>query len=181
MGRLIIALALLGAAGVTGSALADEPQQPQTQQQASSQEAVPTDNDLRAVYCISIAKQDISLLQKTLKMVENPPTPPTPEQKQWLTKKVETSRNLLARYQANLNRLQLYLTPQLTSLDPLAIAGATHRAEADWQAMGLAVGRCTLKCVKLPEKEQAECFASCQDPAVYTRITQCRDPDWLPH
>jgi hypothetical protein len=116
-------------------------------------------------------------------MAENPPTPPPPELKEWVTKSAETSRKLLAGYQANLNRLQLYLTPKLTSLDPLAIAGATHRAEADWQAYGGAVARCTLKCFKLPEKEQAECFSSvssCQDAALLPSIGQCRDPNWLP-
>ena len=147
---------------------------------ASSPEAVPTDNDLRAAYCISILKHYISLAQQTLNMAEHAPTPPPPELKQWLTKAEETTRARLAGYQANLNRLQLYLTPKLTSLDPLAIAGATHRAEADWQAMGRAVGRCSPKCFKLPEKEQAECFASCQDGALLTRIGQCRDPNSLP-
>lgn len=147
---------------------------------ASSQEAVPTDKDLRVAYCISILKQTIGVSQQTIKMAENPPTPPPPELKEWVTKSAETSRKLLAGYQANLNRLQLYLTPKLTSLDPLAIAGATHRAEADWQAYGGAVARCTLKCLKVPEKEQAECFSSCGDVPLLTRVTACRDPDSLP-
>jgi hypothetical protein len=147
---------------------------------ASSQQAVPTDNDLRAAYCISILKHYISLEQQTLNMVENAPTPPPPELKEWLTKSVETTRNRLAGDQANLDRLQLYLTPKLTSLDPLAIAGATHRAEADWQAKGRAVGRCTPKCLSLSLKEQTECFASCQDAALLTRVEKCRDPNWPP-
>jgi hypothetical protein len=149
---------------------------------ASSQEAVPTENDLHAAYCISGLKQDISVAHQTLNMFENAPTPPPPEAKDWATRAAEITRARLAVYQANLNRLQLYLTPKLTSLDPLAIAGATHRAEADWQAMGRGVGRCSPKCFKVPEKELAECFASCQDAALLTRIEQCRDPNlnWLP-
>ena len=146
---------------------------------AQQQYSPPTDNDLRTAYCIPVTKQFIGLTQRALSEI-HPDKAPTPELKQSLTKAEADLRSGLAKYQANLNRMQLYLLPKLMKLEPLSIAGATHRADEDMQAVAAAAEQCGAKCNPLPEKTEAECYASCPDAALITRIRACGDPNWLP-
>jgi serine/threonine protein kinase len=139
----------------------------------------PSDNDLRTAYCIPLVKQRIAQVQQTLSHLA-PETAQTPELKQSLTAAAEQLRGTLARDQANLSRLQAYLQPKMTTLDPVAIAGATHRAKEDWRTIVVALDRCEDKCGPMRGKEHALCFSSCPDAALNARVKSCADPNWLP-
>ena len=139
----------------------------------------PSDNDLRTAYCIPLVKERIAQVQQTLSHLA-PETAQTPELKQSLTTAAERLRVSLARDQANLSRLQAYLQPKITTLDPVAIAGATHRAKEDWRTIVAAVDRCEDKCGPMSGKEHALCFSSCPDAALNARVKSCSDPNWLP-
>ena len=146
---------------------------------AQTQYQPPTDNDLRTAYCIVIVKKYVAIMEAALGEIQ-PEKATTSELKQSLTKTQAETRDSLANSQANLNRMQLYLLPKLMSLEPLAIAGATHRGEEDWQTVIGAADKCASKCGSLPEKQANKCSASCPDAGVVSRLQQCRDPSWLP-
>ncbi len=134
---------------------------------ASAQEAQPTDNELRTAYCIPIVNQTITVLQQALAKAN--------------ASEMQIVREGLEQQQANLDRMQLYLLPKMAKLDPLPLAGAASRAQADMLAMQAVVHQCTGKCTSVPAKEAESCTQACTDnPALLARVRQCNDPSWLP-
>jgi hypothetical protein len=146
----------------------------------------PSDNELHSSYCQAVLKWQIADLQAGLNKAEageNAP-PMSPELQQYVAKQRAEGHEMLAKLQTAWNRIDAYLTPKFTLLEPLAMLTALQRGEADWRDFMAMADRCTKKCYyttpMLPKDEAGACFNSCKDDALIARINACADPTWLP-
>ena len=97
----------------------------------------------------------------------------------------ETLQEMLQRSQrdaasdrAALEKLQRYLEPRISSLEPDAIKAAKQRAEADMQSIADLNGKCGFKCAHGPDFES--CLAEkCGAEDLTKRFIGCRDSSWL--
>jgi len=170
---------------------------------AVAQDTVPTDAELRSAYCIPVLQSEIKMLsdavasmdrwrsQNDQSFQQNPPSPDVQNQlrenqKQYL-ESTEKVREGIARRKSTLNRLQAYLLPRLMHLDPMAIALATKRGDADVQGLHDMSHRCGSQCGISdqiggpdPDDKAKACFASCSDKDLVARLKACSTPTWLP-
>jgi hypothetical protein len=134
---------------------------------------MPTDADLKTAYCITVVKKNIQMLTKN-------PEPPHGFHYRMI-------QELLGERQTELNRLQSYLVPKISSLEASGLIAATKRAEADIQEQVVANEQCSKRCESPPEpnsmpgKQWAACMTACaaESPAS-VRVTSCRNINWLP-
>jgi len=148
---------------------------------AVAQQAVPTDVELRSAYCLSVIKGDIDLQHKMIAQVDaGLKNAPTPELQQQATKVNAELREGLTKFEAVLNRLQLYLLPRMGSRDPIALTAAMKRGEVDVQEVMAMAERCSARCDPLPGNQPAACNASCIDNDLVMRVQACTTPTWLP-
>jgi hypothetical protein len=144
---------------------------------AHAQLRVPTDVELKAAYCLKITQGSIAKMQAI-----------TAREVDAYTQGLLA--NNLKSAQDRLNRLQAYLSPRLTALDPGAMLLATKRGEQDSasymdKAMPVA-DKCAQSCgvanATAETRERAEkCVVSCMtDDEFVGRVASCTKLDWLP-
>jgi len=79
---------------------------------------------------------------------------------------------------AVLDRLQQYLEPRISDLEPAALRAAKQRADADIQEIADLNSKCGFKCVHGLDFEV--CLAErCGGKQLLQRFTGCRDRRWL--
>lgn len=125
----------------------------------------PTDTDLKAAYCIGVTQQTITSMPAGM-----------PE-------------SLTATEQDRLQHLQAYLVPRMQYVDPLGLAAARARGQADERAIvGPDMVACGMKCFAQPSSGPAsvaqaaakQCMAACDTEHRLPRIWACTDLSWLP-
>jgi hypothetical protein len=152
----------------------------------------PTDAELRTAYCIAYLNQEIPALPSILTYAQRAVTSATPEDVGKRQLEVEQMQAEVARQQTTLRRLQSYLLPKLTVLDPSAICLAKQRAVEDFKEQRAP----TPGSVKSPEcmKEQrTQTSTSAKSPEYiiakspeymkeqYKRTIACFEPEhWFP-
>jgi hypothetical protein len=115
---------------------------------AGAQE-LPSVVDLRAAYCIPIVKHHISVLRPFLT------DPALGEDKRSAFSKLTTKHTELLR------RLQLYLLPRLSHLEPLGVTTAMKRGGEDLNKLEKYEETCNAKCEPLLKKRPAALWGSC--------------------
>lgn len=126
---------------------------------AIAQGQLPNDVDLKAAYCIPIARDASQTM-----VIEDVP---------------EAFRNIQRDYkrkgEANLRRLKLYLFPRLTQLDAMSLIGASKSAEEDLER-SIAEFR---KCERMSTKEEASKCLAVETEAM-KRVRSCNVLSFLP-
>jgi hypothetical protein len=139
----------------------------------SAQNQQPTDVDLRTAYCIPVVKSQIVLLQQAL----------TPLHAQGDFRFVlpqqaaDEIQKSIANLESVLKRLQLYFALKLRSVDPLGLALAEKRGEADVQTLSETNGRCA---VQNGVPQDSPHYNACMDQDLIARMKACETPTWLP-
>jgi hypothetical protein len=95
-------------------------------------------------------------------------------------------RDGIAKLESTLNRLQLYLLPRIAHRDPVALAAAQDRGEADVRQVQAVSDRCVKDCgasnpLEPSDDKKRACLDSCKpDTDLVTRVGACASPTWLP-
>jgi hypothetical protein len=146
----------------------------------------PSDNELHSSYCQAVLKAQIDWIQPELAKAdayadtEHKP-PLSPELQHFKAKQRAEMHAMLAKLQSAQDRINAYLMPRLTSLEPTAMLAALRRAEADWREFQAITDRCGKKCNAIAAADQiGACWTSCTDDALIARINACAEPNWLP-
>ena len=148
---------------------------------------VPSAVEFRAAYCSRILQWSVRQRQSDESMLEQE----LQARHQGLLPKWraglsdETLQEMLQRSQkdavsdrAALEKLQRYLEPRISGLEPEAMSAAKQRAEADMQSIADLNGTCGFKCAHGPDFEA--CLAEqCAAEELIKRFAGCRDPSWL--
>jgi hypothetical protein len=155
--RLSLVLSLLLLASVSG---AQEP-------------SLPTDAELRSAYCISVLQWEIANTSKMVAALANGKTAEGQHA-------YADSQRSVEKFQSALARLQSYLLPRMPHLDPMPLALAQKRGEADLQQL-MNTSQCLLDCkAKKGDNSDVACSDSCTDKPLVQRMRACAEPSWLP-
>lgn len=136
-------------------------------------QAMPTDLDLRAAYCARVAAVQLAGMQQLM----GGETPDSPAYA-FVQKTLKDQANAL-------NRLQSYLLPKLSSLDPVPLIAAARRADVDLEESKQVASVCAQRCEAhlqngRPTQRWSACVDECAASPLVTRVGACRAPDWLP-
>jgi hypothetical protein len=116
--------------------------------------APPSDAELRSVYCVEVLRTEITLQQHMISASSEAAGMAQPQLRaQWIDTSAELLKRL-AKLEGALYRLQVYLLPRIAAIDPLALAAAIRRANADVEE-------------------------SAGNDAQLTRVSACENPAWL--
>jgi|GEM_PF-1276190 len=126
---------------------------------------LPTNTDLKAVYCLTISNGSLKSIALAESMMPMFP----------LDKQEEIRRDLATRRE-NLKRLQSYLFPRLKYLDFDSLVVAEQRAQQDTEAAKNEMLACVTACVDKRCTDQ--CFDS--PSAATIRVRSCNEISWLP-
>jgi len=160
-----ISLALAACAGVVGA--------------ASAEQAMPSDDELHSMYCVTVMNAEISWLQEeATRMDAAAKAAPSQVVHDYAAGQHEEVVKLLGELMAAQSKLQAYLRPRSAMLDTPAMLDAIARGNADWQSFEAMNQRCD-KCISLPAAKRQKCVASCGDVDLATRIGACSKPTWL--
>lgn len=129
----------------------------------------PSDNELKAAYCIPYIQDSIRVLQHFAKGGSGELSPVEIDAISTLPIGRELSEN-----KDRLSRLQSYLIPKLQYLDALAIGAASARAAADIQGAKDQTAACT------KSDRVKSCMETFYKSELWARINGCRDLVWLP-
>ena len=163
---------LILCAAVLATAAVGQPQQAYPPITPPMQARTPSDIELKASYCVPVARNMVELLTKV------PALPDAEGQK--------IAANAIADARDRLNRLQAYLAPRLSQLDSLSMLAAMKRGEADIarsdaKAAGMrdaCEGTCKTGTVNLA---WAQCMTECyRRDETLARIQSCNNLTWLP-
>ena len=127
---------------------------------AIAQGQLPNDVDLKAAYCIPIARSasQTSVIQDAPEAFRN------------------SQRDYKDKGAVNLRRLKLYLVPRLFQLDAMSLIGASKSAEED---LKLAYAEFT-RCERMNTREEAsKCFAV--ETETMKRVRSCNVLSFLPY
>lgn len=120
---------------------------------ATAQQA-PSEQELHSLYCVEVLRTEITLQQHMISASSEAAGMAQPELRaQWIDTSAELLRRL-AKLEGALYRLQAYMLPRIPVIDPLVLAAAIRRADADHQE-------------------------SSGDDAQLTRVSACENPTWL--
>jgi hypothetical protein len=140
----------------------------------TAQQILPSDADLKSAYCIAVIKKQIVFMNEILG--GEPPSSPA----------YEYARKMLRQRNNDLNRLQSYLLPKLSSLDATGLIAASRRAETDVEESGITAKQCTGRCdTTLESGRPGEKWSACIDTCLAengaaTRVNSCKAVNWLP-
>ena len=117
---------------------------------AHAQTRAPTDNELHTAYCIPIIKVELGAAEHAVaaqerSLAEITAAAGSSNLVKAATDVLDNRRGDEARYRALLSRLQSYLLPKTTELDPAALLAADNRGKADWQGLVGMTDSCTKK------------------------------------
>ena len=154
---------------------------------AHAQQRAPSDNELHSAYCIPIVKVELQAAEKATaaqekSLAEINAAAGSPDIVKAATEVLDNLRGGEARFRAVLDRLQSYLLPKTTELDPMALLAAENRGKADWQSLVAMTDGCTKrKCGVSATDLDSECNKSCgMDKELVLRMRACNDPSWQP-
>jgi hypothetical protein len=120
---------------------------------ATAQQA-PSEEELHSMYCVEVLRTEITLQQHLISASSEAAGMAQPELRaQWIDTSAELLRRL-AKLEGALYRLRAYMLPRIPAIDPLVLAAAIRRANADVEE------------------------ASGTD-AQLTRVSACENPTWL--
>jgi hypothetical protein len=135
---------------------------------------LPTDVDLKSAYCLRI-KQTQGVFINELAGKE-----PRKSAAYDMVQKMTRDHN------ADVHRLQSYLLPRMSSLEPTGLLAATNRADADMGDMATVAKTCAPNCRQHAEpvvnmEKYRACLDSCRNeyPAA-ARVDSCKVVNWLP-
>lgn len=148
----------------------------------------PTDADLRTAYCIEVTQEAIKTLDDSIRHVEadierakNTPTAPHGKELAAVEQDLKSGlQKSLAESDSLLNRLQLYLLPRISYLDPTGLMGAQARARSDLQQLSTESAPCLKKCMAGHRDNVEQCALACPVTDVQARVRTCLRPTWLP-
>jgi hypothetical protein len=148
---------------------------------------VPSAVEFRAAYCFRIMQwsmrqrqSDESMLEEELQARHRGLLPKWRAglSDQTMQEMLQRSQKDAANERAALEKLQRYLEPRLSSLEPEAVSAAKQRAEGDMQSIADLNGTCGFKCAHGPDFEA--CLAEkCGAEELIKRFAGCRNPSWL--
>jgi hypothetical protein len=134
----------------------------------------PSDVDLKSAYCLRVKQLQQSFVNSTASAA----TSQTPEHQ--LLRKWANDHN------SDVNRLQSYLQPKLSSLNSAALLAATRRADADMKENANTANVCSPKCAQFVQSgtlttKWSSCMASCDaEYPARARVGACKVVNWLP-
>lgn len=142
---------------------------------------VPTDAELRTAYCIPVITRELSDTKQAAAEAEhqaNGPGTATYGAQDKFLQVLAGLKNRIAELESALKRLEAYLLPRVSQRDPIALAAAQKRGEADYQE--LMGGECGARCMAGSDADLSVCLNSCVSPGLVTRVKACKNPTWLP-
>jgi hypothetical protein len=117
-------------------------------------QAAPSDAELHSMYCVEVLRTEITLQQHMISASSDAAGAAQPELRaQWIDTSAELFKRL-AKLEGALYRLQAYMLPRISALDPLPLAAAIRRASADAEE-------------------------SSGNDSQLTRVSACENPSWL--
>ncbi|HDR9095081.1 hypothetical protein QZM46_30060 [Burkholderia vietnamiensis] len=143
----------------------------------------PTDDDLRAAYCLSISEAMLSDLQATRKQLLDAGAAGT--------KLDNITASSIVALTDRANRLRAYVLPKALANDNAAVglSAAEQRGRQDLATLGSDEGikACARVCTSIPEPRTPDndqggmqCAQKCA-PQISERIRKCADLSWLPY
>lgn len=145
---------------------------------------LPSDSELKAHYCLAVVKSWLRTDDEQIQTGEfNLKQEADPVKKSQWTQFLQISRDGRADDADIFNRLQSFINPKLTYLEPRALSSAYKRGETDVIAnanSGISE-QCTAKCKNPGGNTYMACAKSCleADP-LWRRVVQCRSLEFLP-
>lgn len=150
-------------------------------------DGVPSAIEFRAAYCARIMQWSVrqrhdnqTMLAKELRARQAGLLPKSRAalSDETLQAMLQHSKEEEAHERAMLEKLNRYLAPRISDLDPEAMRAASQRAEADIQAIADLNGKCGFKCAHGPDFEA--CLAEkCRAKELLKRFDGCRRPTWF--
>ena len=137
-----------------------------------AQTTPPSDNELRAAYCISVLSESTEDLRKAI----NPLRDSLDEN---LKAAFATLSQHLAEDEDRLNRLRLYMLPK-KHLDPTALLAAANRGKTDNTRWSTEINSCMMGCRASTPADLSACTKRCYSGELYGRVFACRNLSWLP-
>ena len=138
-------------------------------------QGLPSAVDLRAAYCIPILQESLS---EALSLKRNAETYALSGPQKEVVEKT------LSETATNLRRLQLYLLPRLSYLDPYGIEAAQQSGNEDYARHQENAKACDTKCYNIVTNnpyEHFSCVLQCNsDSPLRARTSVCADLSWLP-
>jgi len=149
---------------------------------------LPTAIEFRAAYCVRMMQWSVRQLSSDQNVLEqellarrqggSPPAENAGLSDEKLEGMLRRSQEEAASEHAVLDRLQQYLEPRISDLEPAALRAAKQRADADIQEIADLNSKCGFKCVHGLDFEV--CLAErCGGKQLLQRFTGCRDRRWL--
>jgi hypothetical protein len=150
---------------------------------AAQQQQVPSDDELRCMYCIEVIRAEIDLQHHMISAADDAAgsSEAPAMREQWIKTSAELLQGL-ANLEGVLYRLQSYMLPRIPALDSLALAAAIREGDADFQESKLIANRCAVECTAphVTDESSHACSSSCGNDALLTKVTACQNPTWLP-
>jgi hypothetical protein len=148
---------------------------------AQDKSQMPSDAELRTAYCIPVITRELSDTKQAAAEAEqqaNDPVTASYGAQDKFLQVLAQLKNRIAELDSALKRLEAYLLPRRFQRDPVALAAAQKRGEADYQE--LMGGECAARCMAVANANLTACLSSCNPPDLVARLKACKDPTWLP-
>jgi hypothetical protein len=149
---------------------------------AAGQQQVPSDDELRSMYCVEVIREEIELQHHLISASDAAAASATTPalRQQWIDTSAELLQGL-ARLEVLRYRLQSYMLPRIPALNSLSLAAAMRQGDADFQESRAVADRCAGEC-NAPRaiNQPLLCSASCSDKTQLSRVSACEKPTWLP-
>jgi hypothetical protein len=137
---------------------------------AGAQSQPPSDNELRAAYCIGVVQVELQYMAQIDALFRE--TVPADKMGEINQQRADTEQRLA--------RLRAYLLPKLSHLDAVALTVAKQRADTD-AALAKTEGDKLLKsCPIGPPLEALKCVTNAPTTEASSRLKACNDTSWLP-
>jgi hypothetical protein len=150
----------------------------------NAQTMPPNETDLHASYCIEVNNSYVDYSQTALSTLNN--EPPSAVKDEALKASLAASNAI----NANLRKLQLYLVPRLSYIDPLGLLGASGAAKDDLARIRSATSMCEDKCPTPNTSEGIDAYTKCVSEcaartipdlaSIQKKLKSCSELDWLP-
>ncbi|MCI0558044.1 MAG: hypothetical protein MN733_06075 [Nitrososphaera sp.] len=140
---------------------------------------LPNDVELKASYCLAVAKLTYSAL--VANTIDSDVT--DPDMRRILEKAVLTHNKVLEQKHDNINRIQSFLLPRLPYLELTSMLSAYYRGKADFsrQMKSVKGKECNVRC-GIVDEGNIPCHEQCmEEDELSRRIFQCRDLSFLPY
>lgn len=145
---------------------------------------IPSDSELKAFYCVAVVKSWLHTDDAQIQTTEFDLDKETdPKKKPLWDRFLQISNKGRAEDADIFNRLQSFINPKISYLEPRALSSAYKRGEADVIAnnnSGISE-QCIAKCKDQGRNQNMACVKSCleTDP-LWRRVVQCRSLEFLP-